>query len=156
MGEKTHWRYIQLPAAVAEQLMPGQKKSFRVKGKLDQQAFAQLALIPIGEGTFILPLNAAIRKSIGKDAGATLSVQIAVDTTPMQVNATLLECLQDEPTARAFFDTLPPSHQMYFSNWIDSAKTEATQSKRIADTVNALLRKQQYGEMIRANKKKNS
>jgi hypothetical protein len=33
-GEKTGWTYIEVPAAMAEQLVPGNRKSFRVKGKL--------------------------------------------------------------------------------------------------------------------------
>ncbi|HEY0271580.1 MAG TPA: DUF1905 domain-containing protein, partial [Chitinophaga sp.] len=92
MGEKTGWRYIELSASLAEQLLPGQKKSFRVKGKLDQYAFTQAALIPMGNGTFILPINATIRKHIGKSTGATLQVQMTVDETPQRVNAALLDC----------------------------------------------------------------
>jgi hypothetical protein len=34
-GEKTGWTYIQVPLAMAQQLKPGNKKVFRVKGKLD-------------------------------------------------------------------------------------------------------------------------
>ena len=33
MGEKTGWSYIEIPAAIAQQLKPNYKKSFRVKGK---------------------------------------------------------------------------------------------------------------------------
>ncbi|PUZ25895.1 hypothetical protein DCC81_16735 [Chitinophaga parva] len=152
MGEKTGWRYITIPAAMAEQLQPGMRKSFRVKGKVDQHAIAQAALLPMGEGDFILPLKADIRKAIGKGTGATVQVQMTADATPQQVNTLLLECLQDEPAALAFFNTLPRSHQMYFSKWIDSAKTEATLGKRIAQTVTAMLHRQTYNEMIRANK----
>lgn len=154
MGEKTGWRYITIPAAIAEQLQPGMRKSFRVKGKVDQYAFTQTALLPMGEGDFIMPLKADIRKAIGKGTGATVQVQMTADATPQQLNATLLECLEDEPAAREHFLSLPHSHQMYFSKWIESAKTEATLGKRIAQTVTAMLHKQTYGEMIRANKEK--
>ena len=34
-GEKTGWTYITIPAKIAQQLNPGNKKSFRVKGRLD-------------------------------------------------------------------------------------------------------------------------
>lgn len=152
MGDKTGWRYITIPAAIAEQLQPGMRKSFRVKGKLDQYAFTQTALLPMGEGDFILPLKADVRKAIGKGAGATVQVQMTADATPQQLNASLLECLEDEPSAKAHFFSMPPSHQKYFSKWIESAKTEATLGKRIAQTVTAMLRKQTYSEMIRSNR----
>jgi uncharacterized protein YdeI (YjbR/CyaY-like superfamily) len=61
-----------------------------------------------------------------------------------------MECLADEPEGLSFFNTLSPGHRKYFSNWIDSAKTEATKTKRIAQTINALSKRWDYGQMIRA------
>lgn len=34
-GEKTGWTYFNIPAIIAQQLKPAYKKSFRVKGKID-------------------------------------------------------------------------------------------------------------------------
>src|ERR1700734_1203906 len=79
MGEKTGWSYIKVPAALAQQLKPDNKRSFRVKGKLDMHVIGGMALIPMGEGDFILALNAAVRKAIRKQKGATLDVQLEVD-----------------------------------------------------------------------------
>ena len=49
-GEKTGWTYIVISADIARKLKPGNKKSFRVKGKLDHYSFAKTALLPMGEG----------------------------------------------------------------------------------------------------------
>jgi hypothetical protein len=49
-GEKTGWTYILVPAAMAEKINPGVKKSYRVKGKLDNFKVDKLALIPMGGG----------------------------------------------------------------------------------------------------------
>jgi len=49
-GEKTGWHYIEIPADIAQQLKPGNKKSFRVKGKLDHFSFSGVALLPMGGG----------------------------------------------------------------------------------------------------------
>ena len=152
MGEKTGWSYIEIPAAIAQQLKPGYKKSFRVKGKIDDYQLSQTSLLSMGEGDFIIPLNATIRKAIRKTVGATLIVSLAEDTSPFEYNQDFMECLQDEPEAITYFKTLPGSHQKYFSKWIDSAKTEPTRAKRIAQAVNALSRKQGYAEMIRSLK----
>ncbi|HTM92770.1 MAG TPA: YdeI/OmpD-associated family protein, partial [Flavisolibacter sp.] len=63
------------------------------------------------------------------------------------------ECLQDEPEAFEYFNSLPKGHQNYFTNWINSAKTDPTKAKRIAATLNALNKKWDFGQMIRAMKK---
>lgn len=149
-GEKTGWTYIEIPAAVAEKLKPNNKKSFRVKGKLDDYTFKGLALLPMGDGNFILALNTSIRKQIRKNKGASLKVNMEIDNAPVKLNAELMECLNDEPECLSFFNELTPGHRKYFSNWIDSAKTDATKTKRIAQTLNALANRQGYGEMLRS------
>jgi hypothetical protein len=148
-GEKTGWTYIEVPAAIAEQIKPGCKKSYRVKGKLDAFSIAQVALIPMGDGNFIIPLNAAMRKGTGKRQGATLKVQLSEDKNEYAFNTEFLECLADEPAAMDFFRSKPLSYQRYYSKWIDSAKTVATKTKRIAIAVSALAKKIEYGEMLR-------
>lgn len=152
-GEKTGWTYIEIPVDASEELMPGNKKGFRVKGKLDNFSINRIALIPMGGGIFIMPLNAAIRKGIGKKKGAMLQVQLVLDETPFQPNKDFIYCLDDDPPAKKFFNTLPKSHQNYFSKWIDEAKTEPTKTKRIAMAVNALSKKWGYPEMLRNSKK---
>ncbi|MDE3213285.1 MAG: DUF1905 domain-containing protein, partial [Bacteroidota bacterium] len=137
-GEKTGWTYIEIPEKVTSQLKPGFKKAFRVKGSLDAQSVKQVSLIPMGEGNYILPLNASMRKQLGKMKGDILEVQLEEDTRPLKINTYFLECLKDEPSAWEFFHTLPQGHRNYFSKWIESAKTDPTRDKRIAQAVNAL------------------
>lgn len=154
-GEKTGWTYISIPGKIALQLKPGNKKSFRVKGKLDGHAIKEVALIPMGGGDFIMALNAAMRKAIGKRKGATVTVQLTEDKKQPELNKDLMECLADEPAALAYFNSLAGSHRLYFSRWIDSAKTSATKTKRIAVAVTSLAKKMDYGQMIRSQKKDN-
>lgn len=151
-GEKTGWTYIEVPAEYAEKLKPGNKKSFRVRGKLDEHPIKGVALMPMGEGNFIMAINAAMRKGIGKRKGAKLSVKLEVDDSPITLSSDLLDCLADEPKALEFFNQLTPGHRKYFSNWIESAKTEETKAKRIALSVNAMARGLHYGLMIREQK----
>ena len=153
-GEKTGWSYIEIPNELSEQLLPGHKKSFRVKGSLDSFYFTFLALVPMGDGNFILPLNASIRKNIRKHKGDVLQVKLEVDTEEKPFSQEFMQCLEDEPAALDFFSTLPKGHQRYFSNWIETAKTDTTKAKRIAQSVSALALGLGYPEMIRMNKKK--
>ena len=148
-GEKTGWTYILVTVALAEKLNPGVKKSFRVKGKLDDFEVEKLALIPMGKGDFILTVNAAIRKGIGKRKGATVKVQLALDHSPILPPAELLECLQDEPEALKYFNSLPQGHRNYFTKWIETAKTEPTKTKRIALVIKTMVRKMDFGAMLR-------
>ncbi len=154
-GEKTGWTYIAVPANIASSLKPGNKKSFRVKGALDAHKISRVALVPMGEGNFIMAVNATMRKEICKNIGATISVQLVVDTEEIAPPAELIECLQDEPEAWAQYQIIAPSHKLYFTRWIESAKTETTKWKRIAQTVTALSAGKNYSEMLRALKAQN-
>jgi len=154
-GEKTGWSYIEVPANIAKKLKPGCKVSFRVKGKLDNFPIKQVALLPMGGGDFIIPINATLRRGIKKTKGATLNVQLEEDTNEFTFNADFIACLEDEPEALKFFKSQPGSHQKYFSKWIDSAKTDATKAKRIAMAVNGLARHLNYAEMLREQSAKN-
>ena len=152
-GEKTGWTYFEVPAELATQLKPDQRKSFRVKGKLDNHTFSGVALVPMGGGNFIFAVNATMRKAIKKGQGAMVSVQMEMDPEIPQVSPLLLACLDDEPRAKAYFDAMPLSHQLYYTRWIDSAKTEGTRTKRIAMAVNAMAQQKDFGQMLRDAKK---
>ncbi len=155
-GEKTGWTYIEISAGQAKKINPGVKTSYRVKGKLDDFPFQKLALIPMGEGSFILPLNAKIRKAIAKRMGDKLNVEMELDTRQIEPSADFIKCLKQDPEAHEFFKSLPGSHQRYFGKWIDDAKTAATKTKRIVMALTAFSKKQGFSEMMRANKKVNS
>jgi uncharacterized protein YdeI (YjbR/CyaY-like superfamily) len=101
----------------------------------------------MGGGKFILPLNGTIRKAIHKKKGAMLKLKLEVDKQPYQLNREFMDCLQDEPVGLSYFNSLPRSIQNYFSKRIDSAKTDETRTKRIAQMVNALSKKLNYTEM---------
>jgi hypothetical protein len=153
-GEKTGWSYIDIPADLAQQLKPSNKKSFRVRGMLDGFPVKGMALMPMGEGNFIMALKAEVRKGIHKNSGAMLHVSIEEDTEyKVEVPEDLQECFDFEPEALDFFYSLPKSHRDYFIKWIDGAKTSETRAKRIVNTVNAMLRKWRYNDMMRAMKK---
>jgi len=148
-GEKTGWTYIVVPAKVAKKLNPGVKKSYRVKGMIDDFKIEKVSLLPMGEGDFIIPINGAIRKGIRKTKGASVKVQLELDKSAIVPPSELIECLKDEPVAYKYFNSLPQSHRNYFTKWIESAKTEPTKTKRIAMVVKTMIRKMDFGAMLR-------
>lgn len=151
-GEKTGWSYIEITSLQANKINPGCKVSFRVKGNIDDYVFEKVALLPMGDGSFILPMNSRIRKAIRKEKGQRVKIKLQVDRREILLSSDLMECLADDPSALAFFKTLPKSHQQYFSNWIEGAKTSITKTKRIVMAITGLSKGQGFGEMIRANK----
>lgn len=151
-GEKTGWSYIEVPEEVASKIKPGNKKSFRVKGRLDNYPVDRTSLLPMGGGNFIIPVNATIRKALGKRKGAVIDASLEADEREVEINEAFLVCLADEPVALEFFNSLARGHRNYFSKWIESAKTEETKAKRIARAITALSRKLGYPEMMRMGK----
>ncbi len=151
-GEKTGWSYIEIPQEIASKIKPDFKKSFSVKGTFDNLKIDRKSLLPMGGGSFIIPIDASMRKALGKRKGAIIKVSLTEDTRTVEIDKAFLICLADEPAALEFFSSLPGSHRNYFSKWIESAKTEETKAKRIALAVTALSRKQGYAAMMRASR----
>jgi hypothetical protein len=154
-GEKTGWTYLEISQPLADKLQPGVKKSFRVKGTIDAYKIKQVALMPMGDGSFIMPVNAGMRKATHKKKGDTVDLVLEPDNSELKLSEDFLACLADEPGAQEYFGSLPKSHQQYYSKWIESAKTEPTKIKRIAIVVNGLARRMDYGAMLREQRDRN-
>ncbi|PAW95489.1 hypothetical protein CKK33_19070 [Mucilaginibacter sp. MD40] len=154
-GEKTGWTYVMVPFDVAQEILPGNKKAMRVCGWLDDLPVSGMALLPAGEGDFILALRAEIRKALRKEKGAMLRLRLEHDKDfKLEMPADLQECFEyEQPEALAWFYSLSKSHQGYFFKWINGAKTEQTRANRIAATINAANQRMDYGAMIRELKK---
>ncbi|WP_018344043.1 YdeI/OmpD-associated family protein [Cytophaga aurantiaca] len=151
-GEKTGWSFIYIPIDISEAMQPSNRKGFRVKGTLDKFPIEGIALLPMGDGEFIMPINASMRKGTHKAMGGTLTVRIEFDPKEYELNSDFVLCLEDDPTAYEYYKSLTKSHQNYFSKWIDAAKTEVTKSKRITQSIQALGMGLGYSEMMRMNK----
>lgn len=152
-GEKTGWNYIEIRYEEAVKLYNKDKKSFKVKGLIDKVPISALALLPMGGGDYILPLNAPLLKKIGKFKGANVRLTLQLDTSEYELNNDMMEAIETDERASAFFQTLTKSHQNYYSKWVDGAKTEATIAKRIALIVTTLAMHLNYSEMMHYAKK---
>jgi hypothetical protein len=151
-GEKTGWSYIEVPQDIAEQINPGVRVSYRVKGKLDDHPLKGVSLLPMGSGNFLIPFNEKLRKGTGKSVGAMVSVSLELDK-PYELCHDLVECLADEAEAGEQFYKMPRSHQNYFSKWVEEAKTENTKARRIAQVIDAMYKRYDFGKMIRENRR---
>lgn len=154
-GEKSGWTYIDVPKDVVTKLKLKNRKEFRIKGVMDNVSFERLACYPVKDGDFIIALNAELRKKLGKKEGAMLSIKMEQDTREALKSDELIDCLKEEPEALNQFASLTKAHQNYFHNYINSAKGADTRAGRIVQVIQAMLKKQNFGEMIRSHQKKN-
>ena len=154
-GDKTGWTYVIVPYDIVHKILPDNKKSLRVRGFLDEHPVAGMSLMPVGEGEFILALKARIRKAVRKEKGAMLRLQLEHDKDfKIEMPEDLKACFDfEQPEAFEYFNGLAKSHQGYFIKWITDAKTEETRANRIAKTINAAIRRIDYGTMLREQKK---
>lgn len=53
----------------------GTRRPVRVGGEIDGQPF-RATLLPMGDGTHMVPIKAALRAGIGKDAGEQITVRL--------------------------------------------------------------------------------
>ncbi len=152
-GEKTGWTYVDVPPDILLKLKRADKKEFRIKGVIDDVKFDRMATYPIGEGNFIIAINGELRKKLGKKEGAMVSLKIELDTSAALQSEELMEALNEDKIAKKQFDSLLLSHRNYFHRYVYTAKGIDTKAGRIVNIINAMYKKQNFGEMIRSLKK---
>ncbi|HOZ86140.1 MAG TPA: DUF1905 domain-containing protein, partial [Bacteroidia bacterium] len=94
-GEKTGWTFIDIPDDILAKLKRKDKKEFRIKGVIDDIKFERMATYPVGEGRYIIALNAELRKQLGKKEGAMVSLKIELDASEALQSQELIECLNE-------------------------------------------------------------
>ncbi len=89
-------------------------------------------------GRFLVPLSAEHRDAAGLAAGDDISVDIALDTAPREVELPAdLESAMDE-AVRTTYDGLSYTHRKEWVRWVEEAKKPETRASRIEKTVAGL------------------
>jgi hypothetical protein len=134
---KGGWTFARIPE------IPQDRKAHfgwvKVRGTIDGYEIRKYHLMPMGNGSLFLPVKAAIRKKIKKGVGDKVHVILYPDKEPLEVPEEMLLCLQDEPKALTFFNSLSESEQKFYIEYIYSAKKEETKIDRMAKSINRLV-----------------
>ncbi|MBL0328241.1 MAG: DUF1905 domain-containing protein [Bacteroidetes bacterium] len=135
---KGGWTFARIPEIKQNKKTPfGWRK---VKGTIDGVEISKYHLMPMGNGNLFLPVKAEIRKKIKKTVGDFVHVILFPDNDPLEVPEEMLLCLEDEPEALQFFNSLTESEKKYYVQWVYSAKKEETKVDRLAKTINRLVK----------------
>jgi Uncharacterized protein conserved in bacteria len=114
----------------------------KVKGSIDGYEIKHFHLLPSvkGDDRLFLTVKAEIRKAIKKEAGDYVHIILYPDNDPIEIPEELIICLKDESDVYEKFQQLKESEQRAFVDWIYAAKTAETKVKRIAVTIDKVLK----------------
>ena len=140
---KGGWTYAAIP-----EILQNKKNPFgwvKVKGSVDGYELKQYKLMPMGGGRLFLPVKAAIRKKIKKEAGDYVSIILYADESSIKIPNEIVDCFQDEPS-KVFetFLSFKEGEQKAYLDWIYEAKTDDTKANRILKMMDRLKRKLKF------------
>ena len=113
----------------------------KVRGSIDGYEISDYHLMPVGDGTLILPVKGAIRKVIGKNEGDYVHIILYSQQLPTVVPEDFMICLQDDKTAFEKFHKLSEPERKELIDWIYSAPRDETKVERIAKALDILVSK---------------
>jgi hypothetical protein len=91
-------------------------------------------------GEYLLGMSREIREGAGVEAGDTVTVEVALDLAPREVDvpAELAAALAADVDANARFDALAYTHRKEFARWVADAKRDDTRERRVAEAIEML------------------
>lgn len=134
---KGGWTYAAIPEVLKNPHAPF--GWVRVKGSIDGYEIGRAKLQPMGNGQLFFPVNAKIRKAIGKQAGDKVHIILFEDKISEQIREELMLCLENEPQELTDkFNGLSEFLQNNYLGWLQDAKTEDEKANRILKLIEEL------------------
>ncbi len=133
---KGGWTYASITEIAMEKRGP--RAWMRVKGTIDGFEISKYNLAPMKDGSLFLPLRVEIRKKINKYEGDRVHITLYPDADPLEIPGEFILCLEDEPKALKFFNSISDSEKRLYILWIYGAKKEETRAARIAKAIDKL------------------
>ena len=148
-GPTGMWPHLFLPPKASAWL--GNRGAVNVIMAANGVPFARTAK-PDGDGGHFILFNAEMREKTGVEAGDSVRVGIEVDPAPRIAEAPreLLQGFKDDPSARAAYDNMPPSHRRAYGEFIEEAKRPETRVRRVQQALRMIT---QWGAEHAAKRK---
>lgn len=143
MNAQMAFMYVEVPIDVEKEF--GTRRRVRVLGTVNGVAVDR-ALMPQKSGVHIIILGGDIRRAAKlRRVGDPAEVEFWKHPSPDELDLpeALAETLDFLPEMKAAWDKLTPGMKRSMCYWVGSAKTEATQAKRVAE----LLRRFEAGDL---------
>jgi hypothetical protein len=124
---------IRVPGTVVDALGGGKRPAVTVD--LDGYAYRS-TVAPMG-GEWWLGVNSEHREASGFRAGDEVTVSLALDTAPreLEIPSELAAALLAAPDAKAFFDGLSYSNKRVFTLSVEGTNNPATKARRIEKAI---------------------
>lgn len=127
---------IVIPDAIIAELGAGKKPPVKVT----LNGYTYRSTVAVMGGQFMVGVNSAVRAESSVQGGDTLDVTIELDTEERKVAIpeALQRALDENPSAKRFFESLSYSKQRVHAESIASAKTPETLQRRIDKSISEL------------------
>jgi hypothetical protein len=114
------------------------RKAFPVRATINGYTWA--GRVSRMGGEFLLGLNREVRTGARVEAGDEVTVTIALDEAPREVEVppALAQALEGDATAKAQFAAPAFTHRKEFARWIAEAKKDETRERRVAQALQML------------------
>jgi hypothetical protein len=135
---KGGWTYALLP-----EIPPAARFPFgwlRVYGAIDDITLENYKLMPYGNGQLFLPIKAALRRQLRKEAGDWVRITLYEVELSDEIPKIILDCLKDVPGARQQFEQLEQWEKQLLIERILNARTPEKQVSLILDLIDRLDR----------------
>ena len=129
---------IKIPPEIVEGLGAGKKPAVKVT----INGFTYRSTVAVMNGDFMVGVSAENREGAGVAGGDKIEVLLELDTEPrvVEVPKEFQKALNANPKAKQNFEKLSNSNKKRYIIPINDAKTEETRQRRIATSVEALLK----------------
>ena len=127
---KGGWIYARLPGLKTQKHTPFGWR--QVRGRIDDHEISAYKLMPYGNGELFLPVNAAVRRKMGKSVGDVVEVELYDDHSTLEIPTELQECLRAEGMEYWLsFTALPEQQQDRYVRYIYDVKDLDKRAERI-------------------------
>lgn len=133
---KGGWTYAAIPGLSLHKENPF--GWIKIYGTIDNYTLSNYKLMPMGNGCLFLPVKAAIRKVIKKEAGDKVSITLYEDHAKPAIPDDLLSCLKDNTELYNRFFDMQEAEQEKAITKIITAKNNNIREDHIAQLLNKL------------------